>query len=155
MDSKKRKPYWDYAKNGNYILEGGEIWADHNVVYVTYPLKDELKIPGIIPLTSRPIPKEVIFNPPATIVYWTDGTRTVVKCSEEDVFSEEVGFAMCFMEKCLGNKLSYHKYIRKALEGANRYGNKDNSIELSDEDFESLAAVLGRLKTAVLSSFEK
>lgn len=33
----------------------------------------------------------VIFNPPATIVLWDDGTKTVVKCSEDDEWDEEKG----------------------------------------------------------------
>lgn len=35
--------------------------------------------------------KNVIFAPPATIVYWSDGSKTVVKCSEKDVFDPEKG----------------------------------------------------------------
>ena len=31
----------------------------------------------------------VIFNDPATIVFWSDGTKTVVKCCEDDIFDEE------------------------------------------------------------------
>ena len=38
--------------------------------------------------------KNVIFAPPATIVYWSDGSKTVVKCSEKDVFDPEKGLAM-------------------------------------------------------------
>ena len=38
--------------------------------------------------------KNVIFAPPATIVYWSDGYKTVVKCSEKDVFDPEKGLAM-------------------------------------------------------------
>lgn len=67
------------------------------------------------------MPKEVIFAPPATIVYWQDGTKTVVKCSEEDEFSEEMGFVLCFMKKMFGNKGSYNNYINDALVGAKRY----------------------------------
>ena len=37
--------------------------------------------------------KNVIFNPPATVVYWTDGTKTVVKCNENDIFDPEKGLA--------------------------------------------------------------
>ena len=40
--------------------------------------------------------KKVIFNAPATIVYWADGTKTVVKCSENDIYDAEKGLAMCF-----------------------------------------------------------
>lgn len=66
-------------------------------------------------------PKEVIFAPPATIVYWQDGSRTVVKCSEEDEFSEEMGFILCFMKKSFGNTGKFNDYINDALAGAKRY----------------------------------
>lgn len=73
------------------------------------------------------MPKEVIFAPPATIVYWQDGSRTVVKCSEEDEFSEEMGFVLCFMKKMFGNNGSYNNYINDALESAKRYYPKVSS----------------------------
>lgn len=47
--------------------------------------------------------EKVIFNPPATIVLWGDGTKTVVKCSDNDIFDEEKGIALCFMKKATGN----------------------------------------------------
>ena len=43
--------------------------------------------------------KKVIFNNPATIVFWSDGTKTVVKCQEGDTFDQEKGLALCFMKK--------------------------------------------------------
>lgn len=48
--------------------------------------------------------KEVIYSNPATIVLWSDGSRTVVKCSTMDCYSEEVGLVMCIMKKQMGNK---------------------------------------------------
>lgn len=72
-------------------------------------------------------PKEVIFSPPATIVYWQDGSRTVVKCSEEDEFSEEMGFVLCFMKKWFGNTGKFNDYINDALAGAKRYYPKSSS----------------------------
>lgn len=36
--------------------------------------------------------KDVIFAPPATIVYWSDGSKTVVKCSEKDVLTRRRGW---------------------------------------------------------------
>ena len=38
--------------------------------------------------------KNVIFNDPATIVFWEDGTKTVVKCQDGDEFDPEKGLAM-------------------------------------------------------------
>ena len=86
-----------------------------------------LKMKSSIDMT----PKDVIFAPPATIVYWQDGTKTVVKCSEEDEFSEEMGFVLCFMKKMFGNKGSYNNYINDALVGAKRYY-PDFSSEVPD-----------------------
>ena len=37
--------------------------------------------------------EKVIFNDPATIVIWADGSKTVVKCQEGDVFDKEKGLA--------------------------------------------------------------
>ena len=46
----------------------------------------------------------VIFNPPATIIFWSDGTKTVVKCdcSKED-YDPEKGIAMAISKKMIGN----------------------------------------------------
>lgn len=55
----------------------------------------------------------VIFNNPATIVYWKDGTKTVVKCQPCDEYSKEVGFAMCIIKKICGNKGNYNDLFEK------------------------------------------
>ena len=49
--------------------------------------------------------EKIIFNNPATIVLWKDGTKTVVKCQTKngDVYDPEKGIALCFMKKALGN----------------------------------------------------
>lgn len=47
--------------------------------------------------------KKVIFNPPATIVLWEDGQKSVVKCSDNDAYDYEKGLALCFMKRALGN----------------------------------------------------
>lgn len=57
-------------------------------------------------------PKKVIFNDPATIVLWNDGTKTVVKCQEYDTFDPEVGYAMCYLKKLLGNTGNFNNIFR-------------------------------------------
>ena len=42
---------------------------------------------------------KVIFNPPATIILWSDGTKTVVKCKEGDTFDKETGLAMAICKR--------------------------------------------------------
>ena len=59
--------------------------------------------------------KDVIFNDPATIVLWTDGSKTVVKCQTEtgDTYNKELGLAMCIIKKCCGNKGNYNDVFSK------------------------------------------
>lgn len=57
--------------------------------------------------------KDVIFNDPATIVFWSDGTKTVVKCQDGDVFDKEKGLAMAISKKFFGNGGGYYKNFKK------------------------------------------
>ena len=57
--------------------------------------------------------EQVIFNAPATIVKWSDGTKTVVKCQPGDVYSEETGLALCIAKKYLGNKSNFNEEFKK------------------------------------------
>lgn len=56
--------------------------------------------------------EKVIFNNPATIIFWVDGTKTVVKAENED-FDPEKGLAMAIAKKALGNKSSYFNKIKR------------------------------------------
>jgi hypothetical protein len=56
-----------------------------------------------------PLFKDVIYNDPATIIFWIDGTKTVVKCDGEE-YDPEKGFAMAVCKKVFGNGwLDYRK----------------------------------------------
>lgn len=57
--------------------------------------------------------KNVIYNPPATIVMWADGSKTVVKCSERDTYDAEKGLAMCFAKRLFGDKGNYNEVFKK------------------------------------------
>lgn len=62
-----------------------------------------------------PIIKNVIFNDPATIVFWNDGTKTIVKAQDGDTFDPEKGLAMAISKKALGNKGNYCETFKKWL----------------------------------------
>lgn len=47
--------------------------------------------------------KKVIFNYPATIVLWEDGTKTVVKCTQDEPYDPEKGLALCVAKRALGD----------------------------------------------------
>lgn len=55
--------------------------------------------------------KNVVFNDPATIVFWSDGTKTVVKCGENDIYDPEKGLAMAVAKKYLGTNKSHSNYM--------------------------------------------
>ena len=76
-----------------------------NILNSTYGI-GSLRIPEI---------KNVIFNDPATIVFWEDGTKTVVKCQDGDEFDPEKGLAMAIAKKAYGNKGSYCNKMKKWL----------------------------------------
>ena len=57
--------------------------------------------------------RKVIFNNPATIVLWSDGTKTVVKCGPDDIFDKEKGLAMDIVKKMAGNDSRFHKVFKK------------------------------------------
>lgn len=69
------------VKNANQPLFGGA-WYDRNgkLLYIT----------------------RVLYNKPATIVFWSDGEKTVAKCAKEDTYSAETGLAMAILKKVLG-----------------------------------------------------
>lgn len=61
----------------------------------------------------KPVIKDVIFNDPATIVKWADGTRTVVKVQKGEPYDEEKGLAMAYIKKIYDNKGNYNDIFRK------------------------------------------
>lgn len=56
---------------------------------------------------------KVIFNDPATIVIWADGSKTVVKCQPGDTFDKEKGLAMAISKRALGDKGRYLEEFKK------------------------------------------
>ena len=94
--------------------------------------------------------KDVIFAPPATIVYWSDGSKTVVKCSEKDVFDPEKGLAMAIAKRCGGNKGSYYKEIQNWVEkSGKKYPGKTAAGKAVDLD------VLKKYSSEANKDFEK
>lgn len=57
---------------------------------------------------------KMVYNPPMTIAIWSDGTKTMARCEDEDTYSKELGFALCVMKKKYGNKkvrAMFDKYV--------------------------------------------
>ena len=64
----------------------------------------------------RTLIKKVIFNDPATIILWTDGSKTVVKVGPNETYDPEKGMAMCICKKVLGNKGNFNDVFKKYME---------------------------------------
>lgn len=68
------------------------------------PMELRVDIPGMI--------DRVIFNDPATIIIWKDGSKTVVKRSDDDIWDPEKGFCMAIIKKLYGHT----SFIKKFME---------------------------------------
>ena len=71
--------------------------------------------------------KKIMYKPPATIVFWNDGTKTVSVCEEGDVYNKELGFVLCVLKKKYDNK-TIHEMLDKYVHNANEYSEKDKAI---------------------------
>ena len=103
-----------------------------------FSLDDDLTetLPSI-KFVPQPKIKNVIFNDPATIVFWQDGTKTVVKC-HDSIFDPEKGLAIAISKKALGNKYDYYEEFGKWLP--------------KEKEFDGVESALRRLSDALRST---
>lgn len=73
---------------------------------------------------SIPEISKVIYNDPATIVIWKDGSKTVVKSQNSEPYDPEKGLAMAISKKALGNEGSYYDTFKKHLPEIKKPENK-------------------------------
>lgn len=101
---------YDQEKNNHAVLESiEEIYVKNDVrSLMDYNLMYDGSLKNRLPKL-----KKVIFREPATIAFWEDGTKTVVKCNKYDTFNEDAGIALCFMKKLYGK--GYYKDIIKKV----------------------------------------
>ena len=57
--------------------------------------------------------EKVIFNPPATIVLFKDGSKTVVKITKGDKFDYELGFLYAMAKHIFSGRNQFKKFIEK------------------------------------------
>lgn len=92
---------------------------------------------SIYGMSSSHIPeiKNVIFNDPATIVFWEDGTKTVVKCQDGYEFDPEKGLAMAIAKKAYGNKGNYCNKMKKWLPKEEPVDTNSNLRSIDNDKF--------------------
>lgn len=102
----------DNKEGFSYINIG--MFDEDGVFHDLGPIKD-FKPLDLDALTKEPPSdnvlgiKKVIFNDPATIVFWEDGTKTVVKCKDGDLFSYDMGIYAATLKKIFGESYSVYK----------------------------------------------
>ena len=133
LDTINSSPYSGVTFEGRLDFDTDYVFEFKNNTYLrkTYP---------------KPTIKNVIFNPPATIVFWTDSTKTVVKCQEGDEFDPEKGIAMAFVKKCYGDDYKYTDVIKPWVE-------KYEQEHPSTTWFNFGEAINRRMKNAIYGSY--
>lgn len=76
--------------------------------------------------------KKIMYKPPATIVFWNDGTKTVAVCEKGDAYNKELGFALCVLKKKYGNK-KVHDMLDKYVHKATKYSKNDGAMVWESE----------------------
>ena len=79
----------------NFLVKDGAIVTTDNYDGV----KETINMSAFVFPVIMPQIEKVMFHDPATIVYWSDGDKTVVKATEGETFNEEIGLAMAISKK--------------------------------------------------------
>ncbi len=80
--------------------------------------------------------KRVEFNGPATIIFWTDNTKSVSVCEKEDVYDKEKGFLIAYAKKNAVKKNKLIDDIDKWLLEPKKEIKKETKVK--DEDLNVL-----------------
>lgn len=78
-------------------------------VYINKELLKKYKLPGDIRFidddgkVEELYIKRVVYSNPATVVFWSDDSKTVCKCHGGDKYNPETGLVLCMLKKMCGN----------------------------------------------------
>lgn len=107
----------DYSMTNVPTLKG----LNYETIFID-PLKETIFInPGFSEIVKkrernkrlRGLIKRVVFNGPATIVFWNDGTKTVVKCAEGETYDKEKGLLAAMAKKFYENTNIFVEELEK------------------------------------------
>ena len=77
---------------------------------------------------TRTIPERIIKSGPATIVFWADGTKTVVKCAKGTEPDDYAAFCAALAKKVYGSNSALKRAMQMALDN-NDMADKAGSSE--------------------------
>lgn len=99
-----------YGVTGNFGRRNGKQDMLDSMLY-GYAAKD-CALQNAKPFVFQLEITNVIYNDPATIVFWSDNTKTIVKATNEK-FDPEKGLAMAIAKKYYGNQGNYFNHLKK------------------------------------------
>lgn len=143
VNSRAYKPHsvdFDMSPDGNMITASAYIdprWeltqpvSSNSYKKALDAIRDHIRS-AKVELDNRLRITKVVFSPPATIVFWSDNTKTVVKADYRyEQYDPEKGIAMAVAKKMLGdNKGKYYdifKYWKKKYEEQETLEKKESS----------------------------
>lgn len=110
-----------YSQNYNFIQnlspqEKYDLWKsldDAKDQYDEYVKYTELRNLQKKNKKLREMVVDVKFSGDRTIVFFNDGTKTIVQCQEGDTFDKEKGLAVACMKKLFDNTNIFNEVMRK------------------------------------------
>lgn len=138
-----RQGDWRIRKPEESILDSlrYSTWADR-------VMEEASKKKEAATMTAASI-KKVIFNPPATVVYWSDGSKTVVKCNVKDNFDPEKGLAMAVAKRCANDSPDFYKEIQKWVK---KSGYMQPVADATKPDVKTIDRLIGQMNEAIVEA---
>ena len=87
----------------------------------------EYVLSAFLDATNLPKPKKIIFHDPATIVFWEDGTKTVVKKTENDTDDREKAVMFAILKKVCGSRGNMNRYLKSFKEDKSNEEKKEEA----------------------------
>lgn len=80
------------------------------------------------------LPKRIIFSGPKTIVFWYDGTKTIVSCAEDEDYDPYNAFCAALAKKMFGSTSAAKAYLKKNSEYYPPKVKKKKELEVTEYD---------------------
>ena len=115
-DTKEKNNFEHYMSETCYNIENDRLWYANIDYYIDEEHRKVVKFSELkkhttnkkenknmkTKKTTKTNIYQTIYNPPATIIMWTDETKTVVKTSANDDYDPVFGFLMAYFQKNSG-----------------------------------------------------
>ena len=102
---------------------------DSDFFYALFKWAQEMKL---LDGYGSAAPTKAIFNGPATIAFWSDGTKTVAKCKDGDEFDPMFGLMACAMRKTGKNRVRIDSWEEVVTSLADSIATADECRVLAD-----------------------